>query len=148
MTRRPRVCRDTLPMRGRGRIGRGGRLVFDICSRRAAATSSDGPLSDDGGGEGESPNGGQRSGEGESCTSGPAAACDVVGAKRRRERWEALRSAPGPDSRKARGGWLQAVWDEMRALDRRATVSGPMVTGHGRACWNYGTAANNNSYLD
>ena len=132
--------RDGLHLRGRGRIGRGGRLIFDVCSRHASAAATPPAGShylDEPDGEAACASGGFGSGlsTGES---------DVMCAKRKREHLEAVRCAPGPDARKFGPAFIDAVWEEMRASDRCETVAG---SGQSRACWNFGTGAKS-SYLD
>jgi transposase-like protein len=132
-------CRDGLHMRGRGRIGRGGRLIFDVCSRHASAAPTppaDSHFMD------------EADGESTPSSSFGAGLCprdsDVIRTKRKREWLEAARCAPGPDARKFGPSYIDALWDEMRASDRSDSAVGGAQS---RGCWNFGTGAKS-SYLD
>ncbi len=119
-------------------------MLFDVCTRHAAgptpppahelisgyedAASSVGDLFDAGHG---------------SDVAGTESS-ELQRAKRKRELLEVVRMAPGPDARKARPAWIDAVWEEMRASDRSEAAAS---AGQVRCSWNFGASAKS-SYLE
>jgi len=140
---------ENLQLRGRGRIGRGGRLLFDICSWHSAAPPSsppaENPPADESDGMTDGLNGVGVGVNG--VVNGAMGVGDaVLRAKRKREWLELARRAPGPDARKLGPAYIDSVWEEMRASEKVEQSS--MASGEKKSCcWNFGTAAKS-GYLD